>query len=140
VENILREWHVTMILSSIFTSFAIFIATVSTLNVTELALFVKVIDALAAIVTLPTISAIHICGSFKELAVNFFVKQHHAHISVDYTVLSWEWWNDIDRVPFILILEHIIINKGEDRLSALYTRGFHDCLKAAVPERFLWFQ
>merc|ERR1711884_637718 len=102
-----------MMLSTIFTSFAIFIATVSTLNVTELAFFVKAIDALAAIVTLPTISTINICGPFKEFAFSFFVKHHQTHISVD-------------RVPFILILEHIIINKGEDRLSALYTRGFHD--------------
>jgi len=88
VENVLRECNALMILSTIFTSFAIFIATISTLNVTELAFFVKAIDALAAIDTLPTITHINICGSFKEFAVNFFVKQHHTHISVDYTVLS----------------------------------------------------
>ena len=89
VENILLEFDVFMMLSSIFTSFAIFIATVSTLNVTEFALFVKAIDALAAIVTLPTISTINICGPFKELAFSFFVKHHQTHISVDYSVLSF---------------------------------------------------
>jgi len=88
VENILRECDVFMMLSTIFTSFAIFIATVSTLNVTELAFFVKAIDALAAIVTLPTISTINICGPFKEFAFSSFVKHHHTHISVDKTVLS----------------------------------------------------
>ena len=88
VENILREWQVIMIFSTIFTRFGIFIAAVSTQNVTELAISVKAIDTLAAIVTLPTISPIKICGSFKEFAVNFFVRHHHTHIRVDYTVLS----------------------------------------------------
>jgi len=68
------------------------------------------------------------------------VRHHQTHISVDNTVLSWERWNDIDRVPFILILERIIINKGEDRLCALLQRGLHDCLKATVLEWFLWIQ
>jgi len=74
------------------------------------------------------------------MMLHSFVKHHQTHIRVENTVLTWERWNDIDRVPFFLILEHIIINKGEDRLRALCTRGFHDCHKATVLERFLWLQ
>jgi len=68
------------------------------------------------------------------------VKHHQTHISVDNTVLTWEWWNNVDRVPFILIFVHIVTNKSEDRLCALRTRGFHECFKATVHERLFRLQ
>ena len=62
-----------MIFSTFYTSFAVFIETVSTQDVTELTIFVKAINTLAAVVTLPTISSIQICGFVKECAVKVFI-------------------------------------------------------------------
>ena len=62
-----------LIFSTIYTSFPIFIETVSTQDVTVLAIFVKAINALAAVITLPTISLIQICGSIKECAVKISI-------------------------------------------------------------------
>ena len=62
-----------LIFSTFYTSFAVFVETVSTQDVTELTIFVKAINALAAVVTLPTISHIQICGFIKECAVKVFI-------------------------------------------------------------------
>ena len=62
-----------MIFSTFYTSFAVFIETVSTQDVTELTIFVKAINTLVAVVTLPTISSIQICGFVKECAVKVFI-------------------------------------------------------------------